>query len=138
MRNSQPVTAAIDPVSGPGNQSTTGVEIPIVSRIRESIRLKRVCIEFDDILDEDLLRLKESIERDSLRLDQELDAVQDEIDIHVVDEAKKYKIRGVLRTVIQSVGGPDDLLHMQQVEKQLQWLHDRIQTLSTLVDVQLA
>jgi hypothetical protein len=108
-------------------------DIPMVSRLRESIRLKRVCIASEDILSEDVVRLNTSIERDVRCLRDELAAVQDEIDVHTVEEAKKYKIQNVLRKVLQSVGGPDDILHMQEVERQLCCLQDRIQALLVLM-----
>jgi hypothetical protein len=121
-------------MSLPKTGADMGSDIPMVSRLRESIRLKRLCISSNDILPEDVLRLKTSIERDTLCLREGIDALQHEIDSHLVDEVKKHKIQDVLHKVLQSVGGQDDILHMQEVETQLSWLQDRIQTLSELMN----
>jgi hypothetical protein len=125
------VFAPSSPTIPPRTKTT---ESHIVIRLRESIRLKTLCVSADDILTEDYMRVKASLDRDEQCLKTELDAIRDEIDVYRISEAKRSKIQQVLQKVIQSVGGQEDRLHLQEVDSHLIQLKERIHSLNALLE----
>jgi hypothetical protein len=105
----------------------------IVERLRESIRMKTSCITSDDLLTEDEDLLRSSIDTDKQTLQNELDTLRDQIDEKRIEETKKTKILNLLQTVVQSVGGTDDVLHLKEVVVQLAAIKAAIKRLKKLI-----
>jgi hypothetical protein len=113
--------------------SRSGDEGHLVVRLRESIRLKTVCITSNELLTEDIALLKRSIVKDNESLQEECEVVRDQLDRKQTEETKKHKIRSLLQKVVDSVGGVDDSAHLSEVVAQLLVLRQEIQNLKQIV-----
>jgi hypothetical protein len=105
----------------------------IVDRLRESIRMKMYCLTSDDLLQEDSDLLGTSIESDKQTLQNELNSLRDQIDVKRIEENKKMKIITLLQTVVQSVSGVDDVLHLKEATSQLAVIKSCIKQLKQLI-----
>lgn len=102
----------------------------MIDRLRDSIRLKTLCISSDDLLVEDVTLLQTSIERDNHTLTNELNSIRDQLDKKRLTESKKYKIRNLLQKVVHSVGDASDVAHLKEVDVQLSTIKEDIKRLN--------
>ena len=124
-----------EPVSArpPPSQATKTPSTHIVDRLRESIRMKMYCVDSEDLLPEDADLLGTSIESDKQTLKNELNILRDQIDMKRMEETKKMKILNLLQTVVQSVGGVQDVSHLKEVTSQLATIKSSIKQLKQLI-----
>ena len=127
-----------EPVSArpPPSQAICPTKTPsthIVDRLRESIRMKMYCVDSEDLLPEDADLLGTSIESDKQTLKNKLNILRDQIDMKRMEETKKMKILNLLQTVVQSVGGVQDVSHLKEVTSQLATIKSSIKQLKQLI-----
>jgi hypothetical protein len=119
------------PSSPPTN--TRKSDVHIVGRLRDSIRMKTLCISSDDILAEDIDLLRTSIDSDNQLLKQELNSIRDQLDLKRTEETKKYKIRSLLQKVVHSVGADADIAHLKEVDVQLTMIKENIKRMNNII-----
>jgi hypothetical protein len=122
-----------EPVSARPPCPTKTPSTHIVDRLRESIRMKMYCLDSEDLLPEDADLLGTSIESDKQTLKNELNILRDQIDMKRMEETKKMKILNLLQTVVQSVGGVQDVSHLKEVTSQLATIKSSIKQLKQLI-----
>jgi len=108
-------------------------DLSIIARIRDSIRLKTLCLSSDDLLIEDATFLQKSIVRDNQTLTDELNSIRDQLDKKRVTESKKFKIRNLLQKVVHSVGGAADMEHLKEVDLQIIVIKEDIKRLNEAI-----
>ena len=108
-------------------------EIHLVERLRDVITMKTVCIASNDLLDEDADFLRVSIDRDTQTLKSAMASLMDQVDCQRIQENKKCKIRTLLQTVVNSVGGTDDAIHLKEVDRQILVIKENIQEMRRII-----
>ena len=109
-------------------------EVYRVDKLRECIRLKVLCMTSEDLLEDDINLLKVSVRNDNLLLEQELNAIRDQIDVKRTEESKKVRVRDLMHKCTQSVGGKEDLLYLATIDGQLLCIQKEVETLGALLE----
>jgi hypothetical protein len=108
--------------------------VHVVDRLREAIYLKTTYISSEDLLQEDHILLKLSVDKDKQALAKALTSIRDQMNQKRTEETKKTKLRILLQKVVLSVGGVDDVTHLAEVDSQLLSLKTVLHGLQRLAD----